>query len=35
MDKNHVEPPMQSRKRLFQLIKSNSIIDVRRNVHGT
>ncbi len=35
MDRNHVEPPMQSRKRLFQLIKSNSIIDVWRNVHGT
>lgn len=35
MDRNHVEPHIQSRKRLFQLIKSNSIIDVWRNFHGT
>ncbi len=35
MDRNHVEPHMQSRKRLFQLIKSNSIIDVWRNFHAT
>lgn len=35
MDRNHVEPHMQSRKRLFQLIKSNSIIHVSGNFHGT
>lgn len=34
IDRNHIEPHMQSRKRLIQLIKSHSIIDVWRNFHG-
>lgn len=35
MDRNHVEPHMQSRKRLIQMIKSHSITDIWRNFHGS
>lgn len=34
IDRNHVEPHMQSRKRLIQMKKSHSIIDIWRNFHG-
>lgn len=35
IDRNHVEPHMQSRKRLIQMKKSHSLIDIWRNFHGT
>jgi len=33
IDRNHVEPHMQSRKTLIHLRKSHSIIDIWRNFH--
>lgn len=35
LDRNHVEPHMQSRRRLVQLMKSHDFIDIWRNFHYT
>ncbi|XDV12372.1 hypothetical protein PO909_001067 [Leuciscus waleckii] len=35
LDRNHVKPHMQSRRRLVQLMKSHDIIDIWRNFHYT